>query len=350
LSLRERKEVQEMLRCLRVRRLPRAAAGSLLLICLFLSPGLVRAAIWPDNFGTFAKTSAAPVAVTDRALWDEYGLDEAEKAEYAVSDQRFTATAYRLADPTGALAAFQWLRPADARPSDIGEHAAETPGMTLLAFGNYLFRFEGRRPEVEELAALFGALPLLDQSALPALSGYLPADNLVPNSQRFVTGPTSLERFEPGIPPSVAAFHYGTEAQLGKYRAGAAEMLLAVFSYPTPQIARERVIEFQQLPGALAKRSGPLVAVILSPSDADEAERILSKVRYQAKISWSEYVPTRRDNVGHLILTIFMLIGVLLAFAIVSGLALGGIRTMLRLWLGRGREEDSIILLNLRER
>jgi hypothetical protein len=179
-------------------------------------------------------------------------------------------------------------------------------------------------------------LPNFDQAPLPAISGYLPSDGLVPNSQRYAMGPVALERFAPGIPAGVAAFHLGSEAQVATFRASGGEMKLAIFSYPTPNIARERLAEMQKLSGAMAKRSGPLVAVILSPPNADDAERLLSQIRYQASISWSQYVPSRRDNIGDLIVNAFILIGVLLAFSTVAGLAFGAFRALVR----RGRKED----------
>ena len=37
-----------------------------------------------------------------------------------------------------------------------------------------------------------------------------------------------------------------------------------------------------------------------------------------------EYVPTQKDNIGNLVVNSFVLIGILLAFAVVSGFALGG--------------------------
>ena len=44
---------------------------------------------------------------------------------------------------------------------------------------------------------------------------------------------------------------------------------MAIFNYPTPQIAMQQVPDFEKLPGAMAKRSGPMVAVVLSPADPD---------------------------------------------------------------------------------
>lgn len=318
-------------------------------IWILLAPVLT-AAIWPDQFGAFTKQGAQPVAVSDRAVWEEYGFEEGEQAEFGSGQESFRATAWRLKDPTGALAAFQWQRPEGAVPSELGKLAAEANGVTVLVFGNYLFRFEGRKPELPELATLFDRLPRLDQSALPALTDYLPTENLVPSSERFIIGPASLEKFEPRISPAVAGFHYGAEAQLGKFNSPGGQMGLAIFSYPTPHIARERLAEFQKLPGAMAKRSGPLVAIIFSPPDANAAERLLSRVRYTATLSWSEYIPSKRDNIGDLILTVFTLIGVLLLFALAGGLAVGGVRFLSRVWTGQSKSDEPMITLHLEDR
>jgi hypothetical protein len=161
-----------------------------------------------------------------------------------------------------------------------------------------------------------------------------------------VIGPVGLERFYRGIPPSVAAFHFGAEAQIGVFHSPKGDVELAIFNYPTAQIAMQKVGDFEKLPGAMAKRSGPLVAVVLSAPDSDFAERLLGQVRYQVEITRDEYVPTRRDNPGVLILNIFILIGILGLFAIVSGLAFGGFRVLRRKGR-RGEEPDAMITLHL---
>jgi hypothetical protein len=96
----------------------------------------------------------------------------------------------------------------------------------------------------------------------------------------------------------------------------------------------------------VAKRSGPLVAVVLSPADADFAEQLLGQVRYQAEVTRDEYVPTKRDNIGVLVINAFILIGILLAFAVVSGIAFGGWRAFRRRYR-RGEEADSLVTLHL---
>jgi hypothetical protein len=121
---------------------------------------------------------------------------------------------------------------------------------------------------------------------------------------------------------------------------------MVIFNYPTPQIAMQRIPDFEKLPGAVAKRSGPLVALVLAPPDPDYAEKLLSQVRYQAVVTLDEYVPSRRDNIGDLVINAFVLIGILLAFAVISGFALGGYRA-LRRRSGHGEEADAMISLHL---
>lgn len=319
------------------------------LLLAILLPAVSSAAIWPENFGSFHRVSAEPVTVSNRPLWDEYGLQQAERAEYESGLQRFSGTAWRFQDSTGAMGAFEWQLPPDGKLSKLGALAVETPKSTLLAHGSYLLLFNGRVPEVSELEELFQHVPRLDQSPLPALRDYLPSEGLIPNSQRYVTGPVGLQMFAPVIPPSTAAFHFGAEAQMGAFKSPGGPINIAIFSYPTPQIAIQRVVDFQRISGATAKRTGPLVAVVLPPANPDDAERLLAQVRYQPSITWSERVPTRRDNIGDLVINAFLLIGMLLIFCVVAGVAVGAFRTLFRR-AGPGGEAEPVISLHLGDR
>lgn len=310
-----------------------------------------QAAIWPEQFGTAKRLSVKPVAVADQKLWSEYGLQEAEQAEYAGPAGNFTATGYRLQDSTAALGAYDWQRPQNAKQSQLGKLAAETPDETILAHGNYLLIFQGYKPDVPQLDALFQRVPKLDQSPLPTLRDYLPAEGRLPNSERYVIGPQGLEAFAPAVPSSAAGFHVGAEAQVASFKGPSGELKLAIFSYPTPNIARERLSAMQKVPGVLVKRSGPLVAAAIPSGpgaiNGNDAEWLLSLVKYQATISWDQYVPTRRDNIGDLIVNAFTLIGILLAFATVAGLAFGGYRAFQR--RSGKADPDALTVLHLRD-
>lgn len=313
---------------------------------LLLLPTLACAAIWPDPLGAFHRVSGkAATPAGDQAIWAEYGFREGETAQYEGAGEKFTATAYLFQDPTGAMAAFEWLRSEDSTPSALAKLAAESPTGSILAHGNYVLRFEGYHPATLLVTTVIEGLRQVDNSPLPALKDYLPTEGLVPNSERYIEGPAALQKFDPGIPPSTAAFHLSAEAQLGVFQG----MKLAIFNYPTPQISMQQTAEFQKIAGAMVKRSGPLVAVILSPPDADAAEKLLSLVRYQADVTLDERVTTRRDNIGNLVINAFILIGILLAFSTVGGLAVGGVRAFLHSGR-RGEAADAMITLHLQDR
>ena len=316
------------------------------LLSAILLPTLAAAAILPDAIGPFQRGQTSKPALSDQPIWTEYALKAWETAAYQNGAQKFTATVWQLTDTTGSMAAFQWQRPSSATPSTAAKQAAETPGNLLLVHGNYLLSFVGYKPSKEELDALTGSLKNVDVTVLPVLSSYLPSDGLVPNSERYIVGPDTLQKFAPGISPSIAAFHFGSEAQMGVFHNQKGDAPLLIFNYPTPQIAMQRIVEFQKINGAMAKRSGPMVAVVLAPPDPDYAERLLSQIRYQAQITADEYVPTRKDNIGDLVINAFVLIGILLAFAVVSGFALGGFRA-LRRRSRHGEEPDAMITLHL---
>jgi hypothetical protein len=304
----------------------------------------VQAAVLPDDIGKYHRASAEAVKLAEEPLWQEYGFQQGETATYQGEDQKFTVTAWRLQDATGALGAFDWQRPADALPSALAELAADTKDGVLVVHNNYLLAFAGHKPTNEEMVALAAGLKSVDTSPLPSLPGFLPAANLVANSQRYVLGPAGLAKFAPQISPSTAGFHQSAEAQVARFKTAAGEMTLALFEYPNEQIARQRLADFNKTPSVMAKRTGPLVAAVLAPANNDAAESLLAQVRYKANLTLDEYVPTHRDNVAHLVLEAFQLVGILLAFCAVSGLAFGGWRVFRR---RKGAEADAMITLHL---
>ncbi len=295
---------------------------------LFLIPALAGAAILPDTIGAYHRVSTSQPVIASRDLWDEYGLRDYESGAYENGAAKMTVAAYQLQDSTGAMAAFDWLRPAAARLSRVAPYSAETPTVLVVLHGSYVLTFEGYKPVPAEIDALANTLRNVDATPLPTLPGYLPAQDLKPNSERYINGPLGLAQFDPSVPPSVAAFRYGAEAILGVFHSPKGDITMAVFNYPTPQIAMDRLRDFQNIPAAMAKRSGPLVAVVVAPIDPDLAERVLAQVQYRADITLQEHIATRRDNIGNLVVNAFILVGILLVFCVVAGLGVGGFRVL----------------------
>jgi hypothetical protein len=75
------------------------------------------------------------------------------------------------------------------------------------------------------------------------------------------------------------------------------------------------------------KRTGPMLVIATGAISSAEAKSLLSLVNYEADVTWNENTYTgKKNNLGNLILNIFLLCAILMAFSAVAGLAFGGIR------------------------
>ena len=68
-------------------------------------------------------------------------------------------------------------------------------------------------------------------------------------------------------------------------------------------------------------------------------------VRYNGVVTEAERMPTRQDNVAELLVTIFILTGIVVALCVAGGLAVGVLRR-----LGWGTSGDPMTLLHLMDR
>jgi len=171
----------------------------------------VHAELLPERFGNYNRIVSKPAPLTDRAVWDEYGFDSAERAVYKSGANQLTATAYRLKDPTGALAAFQcFVRPMRRAETD---RTCGTRGCVGSApcsrWATISLSFEGNRPSPMDLKQIFVHLPKFDHPRFRPWGAIVPGRNLVTNSERYILGPESLQKFEPRIPPSTGRLPYG---------------------------------------------------------------------------------------------------------------------------------------------
>ncbi len=301
------------------------------------------AVILPETIGHWQRGEPGPAAVPDPKIWAEYGLKASESAPYSDAGQNFSIQAYRFADGTGAMAAYDQIRPAAARPAQLMGLAAEDDHDQYVAAGNYLFIFKEYRIKPEELSHVVATVPNYAHSPLPTLPKYLPA-GLVVNSERYITGPESLARFVPTVPPSAIGFHFSAEGQLAQY----GKSTLLIFAYPTMEMARNRYAAIQQLPGVVAKRTGPLMAFVLGSESADDAERLLAQVKYEATVTVAEHPPTAKDNPINLFWNIFKLCLVIIGFCLMAGLVFGGIR--LAMTRSGYTSQDETISLHLSDR
>src|SRR5258708_35372478 len=92
------------------------------------------AAIFPDQVGDFKKGPPKTIGIPDQALYEEFGLNATEQAEYNADGRKFMATAWRLNDSTGALALFESRRPPGAEPAALTKLSCTTSDGIIFAF------------------------------------------------------------------------------------------------------------------------------------------------------------------------------------------------------------------------
>ncbi len=346
------------------------------LISLCLSAfalGADNAAFLPHSFAGWTQTGAlkttANPAQADSAypaVLKEYGFSDSETATYTRDDGRkLTVKAARFQDATGAYGAFTFYRQPDMKTEEIGTKAASLNNRILFFRSNVLVDANFDRvtemsgSELRELAAM---LPSAKGSAdnLPNLPEYLPKKDVVANSAKYILGPQALLASRAPLTAEQIDFAHDAEVLYQDYTSRDGDLTLTIINYPTPQIAGERLRSLQgarQANGAplLVRRSGPLVDVVTGAVGSSEARDLLNSVNYEAEVTWNEATSVSpRNNIGNLIVAVFMLIGIILLISLIFGVFFGGIRILTkRLFPDRvfdRPESVEIIQLHLGER
>jgi hypothetical protein len=302
------------------------------------------APLLPQQFGGW-QTSGAVRSSTDPAAADpvkEYGFNDFEAATYTRDDGRkLTLKAARFADTSGAYGAFTFYKTPPMLLEKIGDQAGSLNERVLFYRGNILVDavFQTLTAmSAAELRELASDLPLATGSTqgLPGLPAYLPAQAYVKNSAKYVLGPLALEKLSGPIPSQLVDFNAGAEIVLGKYASSGGEATLMLISYPTPQIAGDhlRKIEAAQAQSAapaFSRRTGPIVVVVGGPLSQSEAKSLLASVNYEADVTWNENTYfDKRNNIGNLVWNALILCGILMVFALVVGVAFGGLRVLVQ--------------------
>lgn len=336
-------------------------------LCVFLLSAAALAAetpapnpVLPKEFagwqvkGSIGK-SADPVAAdeTNAPVLKEYGFQRLEKATYTRDDGRKLAIkAAVFEDTSGAYGAFTFYKMPEMLEEKIGGQAASLNSRVLFYEGNILVDavFDKLSAmSAAELRELAGALPQPsgNTSKLPSLPTYLPRQSDGKNTAKYILGPVTLDRVGSPLPTPMADFQSGAEVVIGKYQAAAGEATLMLISYPTPQIAAERLRQIdaahrvtQQQPGVATivdtgpffdKRTGPIIVIAAGPLSLNEARALMGAVSYEAEVTWNQntYV-SKKDNLANLLFNVIVLCGVLMGLALVAGLVFGGFRILMK--------------------
>jgi hypothetical protein len=322
----------------------------LLLLTLLISTATLAADVdfLPKSFAGWTQSSVS-ADTRDAALADsaypavlkEYGFTDAETATYTRPDGRkLSIKAARFQDATGAYGAYTFYRQPEMKSEQIGTKAASANQRILFFRSNVLVdanfdRLTGMSAaELRELAA---ALPTASgaKDNLPSLPQYLPRQNEVENSARYILGSQALAALKAPLTAEQVDFQYDPEILQQQYTTEDGPLTLMLVQYPTPQIAGDRLRALESLAKANAglaiRRSGPLLIVESGAVNSSEAKAVLNSVNYEAEVTWNEATSvTKRDNIGNLIVAVFGLIGILLLVSLIFGLFFGGFRVVMK--------------------
>lgn len=355
----------------------------------------------PQNFSGWQKkissTSSDPAQAdaANAGVLREFGFTQVESATYVRNGRKLQIKAASFADNAGAFGAFSFYRQPEMQPGQLGDFAVSDNEHVIFVRGNTLVQAAFERPSAmsaAELRSLDGELRTSASAAsagAPPLLDYLPGEGLQPASPRYILGPQAYasSSLQSPLPASLVDFTRSPEIAAGRYTTPEGDATVLVIEYPTPQIALERVRamrEFFQHPvppgagsaisnrGAPAdlvspltlpagdggeitlKRTGPLVTLIYGAISARRAKEWAAAINYDAQVTWDEPTKIRpQDNIGNLIVGIFLLIGLLIAVFLLLVIFFGGLAVILRRFFPNynfGRSDDmEIIKLNLRE-
>lgn len=311
----------------------------------------------PDQFAGWQTVPGSATTATldnltpeNAALFRACHEQSAERRSYQKNGATIDVTLYWMGDPTYGYSVYSLLRPQPATDFRPSPHSTIGTDSAMILVGNMLAGVNGKNlpAYAHDFSALVAAIqPHASSEPYPTLWQYLPTGHFVPHSDRYALDPETLGRAltevagQPWPSGDWLGFDDEVEAEVARYTVAGRPMTLMLASYPTQQLAAEHVKNMEQVfainpaPGAATngrpvlyvKRLASLVGFVSGAQDAEQANRLLSEIRYQTMVTWNEPGFKLTDLtmadyvVGAVVGTMTILV-----IALVTGLALGFLR------------------------
>ncbi len=337
-----------------------------LLILFALLAGVPASAqgILPNSFAGLTGTTTAglnpPViyngdhagsmnAQQQAAARQEYGFLSGEEGTYSQGKDTLHVTLYRMKDPSGAYGLYSFLRTPEMAHSGLNDHSVMSREEALVLLGNFVLDIHGNdlAKNPGELNALVSAVaPKSQQGPLPTLTEHLPTKGFIDRSDKYILGPVTLNQFFPVSQNDWLGFSTGAEAEVARYHVDGRELNLLIADFPTPQTAQKKLLELQQdyhvnaadadqnTAPVFGKRSITLLAIVFGARTQAEADKLLDQVQSGAEVTWNE--PTfqfKEPPLTTMIVGAIIGTGIICCFALISGIAFGGFRIVVkRFW------------------
>jgi hypothetical protein len=283
------------------------------------------------------------------AARQEYGFLSGEEGAYSQGKDTLQVTLYRMKDPSGAYGLYSYLRTPDMARSGPNDHSVMSRDDELLLLGNFVLEIHGSdlARNSGDLNALVSAVaPKSQQGPLPTLTEHLPTKGFIDRSDKYILGPVTLNQFFPVSQNDWLGFSTGAEAEVARYHVDGRELNLLIADFPTPQTAQKKLNELQQDyhvnaadadqngSPVFGKRSITLLAIVFGARSQAEADKLLDQVQSGAEVTWNE--PTfqfKEPPITTMIVGAIIGTGIICCFALISGIAFGGFRIVVkRFW------------------
>ena len=295
---------------------------------------------------------AANGAALQEAARREYGFVSGENADYKRGSEEMRVNLYKMKDPSGAYGLYSYLRASDMPHADFTEHSSMSREHALVLTGNIVVEVAAKDlpKNGAALKALVAAvIPHAESGLLPTIGDRMPTKGFVDRTDKYVLGPSTLNEFFPLGDGDWLGFSQGAEAETAKYRVNGHELNLVIADFPTPQTAAKKVAELQKkfnineskgvndsngdgsAKPLYARRAMTLVAIVSGAATKKEADAILDQLESGTEITWNE--PTfqfKEPGIGVMIVGAITGTGVICLFAIIAGLAFGGVRLVVK--------------------
>lgn len=347
------------------------ALGMVLAVLVLSLPAAAQStvqSVLPSAFAGWTQSNSSalsPQAGIAAAAASDYGFSSGTQATYTHGSNQISVALYKMRDASGAYGEYTLLRTPDMLQGDLAEYCAISGDHALVLIGNLVMDVHGQELPAKsaQLRSLVGAVaPHAQQTALPPLLGELPEKGLIPWTEHYIVGPAVLNQFFPVSIGNSLGFENGAEAELAKYRVNGREVTLLIVDYPTPQSAAGHLKALQKqfdivtdVKATDAKAAGTK-ALSGNRNEREAKQKNGVPVLYENRTLTSLFFlagarsekdaavvlghlesgevltlnsPTfslTQPNIGTIVVGTIVGTGVICLFALISGLAFGGVR------------------------
>ena len=306
--------------------------------------------ILPNEFGKWTHGSCpgekGKQDLSDTPVSKESNRKAIDEEFYCNGNKSITAIAQQFADPTGAYEFYTSQLRAGMSASTLGGATAVDSEHLLTLLGNFVVSVEPPRniSDADLLLLLKPIKARATDAPLPPIRAFLPNEGMVQGTQRYALGPAafqsaleSLGQSKFSVLTDEVGFRSGTEAMLATYAGwGNKTQSLLLLDCPTPQLAEQHLRHIQpvlaanpDLASTTVERKGSLLALVLSPLNAQAAAQLRGQVTYGTEVTWNEPSQTFTDPPWVVVLkNIFLGTFAFCGLALVLGLAFGGLRVV----------------------